>query len=272
MCILFIAVNYHPNYPLIIAANRDEFHARETQSSHFWRNEPNVLAGKDLVGGGTWMGMNRNGRLSALTNIRAPGKERADAITRGKLVFDFIQTNVTPQNYLEALSANRQDYNGYNLLFGSVNKLQVYNSFENTSYQLEDGVYGLSNASLNSPWPKLDMGRSALANYCHNADVLNNEHLFELLANNQPAKDEDLPQTGIPIDWEKKLSSIFIQSPEYGTRSSTILLLDKQDNIYWEERTFNELAERTSAQIYEFKLQQSLTKEEIDKNGSQTLV
>jgi uncharacterized protein with NRDE domain len=254
MCILFIAVNQHPLYPLIIAANRDEFHARPTQAAHFWESDNNILAGKDLTAGGTWMGINTKGSIAALTNIRAPGKERENAITRGELVTNFINKNNKQNDYLQTLRSTHDHYNGYNLLFGNIDQLQVYNSFEDTAYELEDGVYGLSNASLNSPWPKLDMGRSALANYCSHADILSHEHLFELLGNNLPAKDEELPDTGIPLELEKKLSSIFIISPEYGTRSSTVLLVDKNKKVYWEERTFSNTGDLTNTVVHSFEL------------------
>lgn len=254
MCILFIALKQHPNYPLIIAANRDEFHARPTLASHFWENQPNILAGKDISAGGTWMGINKSGDLAALTNIRAPGKELANAVSRGELASNYLQQYCSQEEYLQRLSDSRNSYNGYNLLFGNLHKLTVYNSFENKNYSLADGVYGLSNASLNSPWPKLDMGRSALARYCQNSSKVNTENLFELLSNKQLAKDDELPKTGVPIEWEKKLSSIFIESSDYGTRSSTVLLLDKENQVHWEERTFNATADIIGKEEYRFSI------------------
>ncbi|MGB3725176.1 MAG: NRDE family protein [Glaciecola sp.] len=254
MCILFIAVNQHPKFPLIIAANRDEFHQRPTLTSHFWPSHTDVLAGKDLSAGGTWMGINQNGRIAALTNIRAPGKERLNAITRGELVTNFLTTQTDVTDYLNTLQNTHLKYNGYNLLFGELNQLHVYNSFENKAYKLDDGVYGLSNASLNSPWPKIDAGRDALANYCQHANILSREHLFELLKSQQAAHDDELPNTGIPIEWERKLSSIFIQSADYGTRSSTVLLIDNNNHCFWEERTFNSNAEMTDTKVFEFDL------------------
>jgi uncharacterized protein with NRDE domain len=255
MCILFIAVKQHPKFPLIIAANRDEFHARPTKPTHFWQDHPHILAGRDLSANGTWMGVNKSGDIAALTNIRAPGKERKNAISRGALVADFIKDSPQHADYLATLQNTHAQYNGYNLLFGNLQKLHVYNNFENTTYDLEKGVYGLSNASLNSPWPKLDAGRSALADYCQHADILNFEHLFELLRNNEPAHDDDLPDTGIPKDWEKMLSSIFIKSEEYGTRSSTILLIDNEQKVYWEERTFDANAHLTGTTVEEFSIE-----------------
>jgi uncharacterized protein with NRDE domain len=254
MCILFIAVKQHPLYPLIIAANRDEFHDRPTQSSHFWPEHKAILAGKDLRAGGTWMGINKKGDIAALTNIRAPGKERSNAVSRGELVTNFLRLLNNKNNYLSTLQNTHLDYNGYNLLFGNLTQLQVYNSFDNTAFELEEGVYGLSNASLDSPWPKLDIGKSALAHYCQHHNNLNFEHLFELLGNNLPAKDEDLPDTGISKELEKVLSSIFIKSPEYGTRSSTILLINSQQQVYWEERTFNASGKKINTNVHEFKI------------------
>ncbi|MFC4699244.1 NRDE family protein [Glaciecola siphonariae] len=255
MCILFIAVQQHPNFPLIVAANRDEFHARNTLPSQFWPEHSHVLAGKDMQAGGSWMGVSKHGRLAALTNIRAPGKERSDAVSRGELVMDFLTQDFTGDAYLHRLSKTAQQYNGYNLLFGSLDNLQVYNNFEDSVYSLSKGVYGLSNANLNSPWPKLDLGRSELAKYCQQPGELNIEHLFDLLGNSTKADDEVLPQTGVPIEWERKLSSIFIESPDYGTRSSTVLLLDSYKQVFWQERSFNPRAELIDQQTYLFKLQ-----------------
>ena len=133
----------------------------------------------------------------------------------------------------------------------------VYNNFDDSLVPLEDGVYGLSNASLNSPWPKIATGRDALARYCQHANVLDTEHLFELLKNNAPADDAALPKTGVPIEWERRLSSIFIRSDDYGTRSSTVLLVDHDKHVTWEERTFNPQAEQESVQHFEFDIKSS---------------
>lgn len=255
MCILFIAVNQHPKYPLILAANRDEFHERPTTNSSFWEHHKNVLAGKDERAGGTWMGINKSGDISALTNIRAPGQESKGVVTRGELVLNYLIASKKQQKqYAQTLSDSKNSYNGYNLLFGNTEQLYVYNNAEDSCIPLESGVYGLSNASLNSPWPKISTGRDALAKYCQHADVLDTAHLFELLSNDKPADDHALPKTGVSLEWERRLSSIFIHSPEYGTRSSTLLLIDKNNQAVWEERTFNANAEQTSVQHFEFEL------------------
>ena len=240
MCILFIAVNQHRDYPLIIAANRDEFLDRPTLASHFWQDNSQLLAGKDLKAGGTWMGMTKSGKLSALTNVRDPQKIDPDARSRGELVKGFLSQEA-PQNpdYLQQLKESSDAYNGYNLLFGHWQDLWVYNNHQDSLDKLTDGVYGLSNADLNSPWPKINRGMRALEDYCRSPGTLNTDHLFELLRDNTQAADELLPKTGVPIEWERKLSSIFIKADGYGTRSSTILLIDREQQVLWEEHTYD---------------------------------
>jgi len=238
MCILFIAVDQHKDYPLIIAANRDEFHQRQTEFGHWWDTTPPILAGKDLVAGGTWMGITHNGKLSALTNIRDPEKNRDQAISRGELVVNYLTGNENEQDYLAALQRTRQHYNGYNLLFGNWNNLYVYNNHLNQSQYLKAGVYGLSNASLNSPWPKTTKGMTALSAYCQSQHAINDEALFSILRDDVKAADNELPQTGVPYHWEKLLSSAFIVTPEYGTRTSTVLMIDNNHRVTWKERYF----------------------------------
>ena len=240
MCILFIAVDQSQEFPLVIAANRDEFHARPTAASGFWENHHHVLAGRDLQANGTWMGVTRNGKLAALTNIRAPETIKVDAISRGALVADWLIDEALKQpTYLEALRANRHQYNGYNLVYGDVKSLAVYNNFEDTHATLTQGVYGLSNANLTTPWPKVTKGIASLTDYVRQNSKLNTEALFAILKDEAKASDNALPNTGIGYEWEKRLSSIFIQSPEYGTRTSTLLLVDNHQRIHWYERTFN---------------------------------
>lgn len=240
MCILFIAVNQSQEFPLVIAANRDEFHARPTEKSGFWENHQHVLAGRDLQANGTWMGVTRNGKMAALTNIRAPETIKTDAISRGELVADWLIDETLEQNtYVEQLRENRHHYNGYNLVYGDIQSLAVYNNFEDSHARLTSGVYGLSNANLTTPWPKVTKGIESLTGYVSHTDKLDTEALFAMLKDEAKASDTSLPNTGIGYEWEKRLSSIFIQSPEYGTRTSTLLLVDKHQHMHWYERTFD---------------------------------
>ncbi|MGS2721221.1 NRDE family protein [Paraglaciecola aestuariivivens] len=252
MCILFVAINQHKDFPVIIAANRDEFFKRDTAPSHFWPEHQDVLAGRDLQAGGTWMGINKQGYLAALTNIRDPHKLDANARTRGELVSQYIKQ--PKQDYQTQLSSTRQHYNGYNLLFGPWHKLAVYNNHLNSLQYLTDGYYGLSNASLNSPWPKVSRGVNKLKNYCQSNQVVQHQDLFTLLKDKQQAPDHSLPNTGVPLDWERNLSSIFITGETYGTRSSTVLTISHQNQVSWEERSYSNTGDRLSTQSFQFSI------------------
>jgi len=254
MCILFISVRQHPDYPLIIAANRDEFHQRPTQAAEFWPGSPELLAGKDLKAGGSWMGVNKQGRIAALTNIRDPQNFVADKKSRGALVTDFLNTNVSPQSYEQQLAQTAELYNGYNLLFGDIKALQVFNSASKRCQTLEQGTWGLSNAALNSPWPKVSLGMQQLEDYCRQTPSPNSEDLFHLLQNQQKAAEENLPDTGVSRELEKQLSSIFIQGEEYGTRSSSILTLDSKNRLTWYDRVYDPQGQTTRQKNFTIQL------------------
>lgn len=203
------------------------------------------------------MGVTRNGKISALTNIRDPQRINEDAISRGALVTGYLQT--TSENdgaFTQQLQAEAEHYNGYNLLMGCMHtrRYSVFNNHTLQHQQLQTGYYGLSNASLDTPWPKLEHGKSALAAYCDSHAELNTDALFALLANQTKAADENLPQTGVPLNWERQLSSIFIQGEQYGTRTSTLLWLDQQGQVNWAERNFDAHAQITDEHFYQFQL------------------
>lgn len=256
MCILFIAVQKHPKFPLIIAANRDEFHPRPTLASHFWDDSPHLLGGRDLTAGGTWMGVTRNGRISALTNIRNPSRNNEDAKTRGELVTQFLNKDISLDAYASILESSVDDYNGYNLLYGSLLplKMSVFNNHTLRHQQLSTGYYGLSNASLDKPWPKIERGKQALADYCESHNEIDTRILFRLLGDNTQADDQDLPETGVPYEWEKQLSSIFIHGEGYGTRSSTVLTVDNNNHVEWIEHSFNANGDMIDEQTFGFDL------------------
>lgn len=252
MCILFIAIEQHQDYPLIIAANRDEFYTRPTDESGFWREHQNLLSGIDKVAGGTWMGVTKEGFLSALTNVRDPQRIDPDARSRGELVSNFLLHPVENQQYLSTLSESKASYNGYNLLFGHWQDMWVYNNHTEKTEKLLPGVYGLSNASLNSPWPKINRGVTNLKNYCGENRPIDPAKLFSLLRDDTVASDDLLPKTGVPIEWERKLSSIFITSKGYGTRSSTLLLIDKNNRLTWKEQSYNSDGDMFSYKNFQF--------------------
>jgi uncharacterized protein with NRDE domain len=264
MCILFFAIKQHPKYPVIICANRDEFHQRPTQSMHWWPNNEvladdvlennlltsNVLAGKDLQAGGTWLGLNKQGRFSALTNFRQPQLFDKNKKSRGDLVLQALanqDNEVTTQ--LTELSSH---YNAFNLVFGQLDNLMCFDSVSEKKQVLNSGFHSLCNGALDDIWPKMALGQDKLADEIkdHSLDVA---QLFNLMKSGQQAQTEYLPKTGVPLNWEQLLSSIFIISPEYGTRTTNIITLDNEGNISIYDQSYNEQGECTKKQRFSIK-------------------
>jgi uncharacterized protein with NRDE domain len=238
MCLIAFAYNVHPSYRLILAANRDEFYERPSSSADFWKDHPGVLAGRDLKDGGTWLGITKNGKYAAVTNYRDQSTLKNDAPSLGKLVSHYLTGNQSPDNYLKKISSQVNKYNGFNLLLGDDNDLYVFSS-RGEKQKLKPGIYGLSNHLLNSPWPKLTRSKRMLkAALDKKGDALEKE-LFYLLADRHFPPDSKLPATGIGLEWERLLSPIFIESPIYGTRSSTILLIGKNRRVRFVEKVFD---------------------------------
>lgn len=239
MCLILLAWQAHARYPLVIAANRDEFLARPTAAAAFWDDAPDILAGRDLSAAGTWMGVTRQGRIAALTNFREPGRNRTEAPSRGKLVSDFLAGAMPAPDYLQALSRRATAFNGFNLLCGSVMQglWHFSNRTEGRSPQrLATGIYGLSNHLLDTPWPKVAQGKSQLAMAL--AALPQDRPLFELLHDANIHDDERLPRTGLSLEWERALSAAFVETPDYGTRSSTVIRLDGMQCMTFDEQTW----------------------------------
>ena len=240
MCLILLAIKSHPVYDLIIAANRDEFYHRPTADASFWDDHPHVLAGRDLNAMGTWMGVNLYGQTAMITNYRDLKNIKPQAPSRGKLVADFlIDKALHEDEYLENLKVNSHQYNGYNLLFGTRDMMVYYSNVSNHYQKLSSGIFGLSNHFLDTDWPKVERGKKALKTLINKNDELEPEGLFEALYDDIKAPDHLLPDTGVGMDMEKMLSPIFIKSPDYGSRCSTILLADKKGNWYFYERVYN---------------------------------
>jgi uncharacterized protein with NRDE domain len=243
MCLILLAWHAHPDYPLVVAANRDEFFARPSAPAAFWEKSPQVLAGRDLEAGGTWLGVSRNGRFAALTNYREGGRQETQAHqkppSRGALVADFLTGNTGPEAYLAELAAHGADYNGFNLFVGDHHRLGYCTNRGDkacTPCWLTPGIYGLSNHLLDTPWPKLASAKVAFAKAL--ADLPKQEPFFDLLADREIVADPHLPETGVPLDWERVLSAVFVNSPTYGTRASTLLTIDRQGGVTLTERSF----------------------------------
>lgn len=224
MCLILIAYRCHPGIELLVAANRDEFHDRPTAPLAFWDDAPQVLAGRDLQHGGTWLGVTQSGRFAALTNYRDPSQVQPNAPSRGRLVSAYLQGAEPALDYLTRLAAQSSAYNGFNLLLGDAAGLHYYSNRGDTPRTLSPGWYGLSNHVLNTPWPKLQRGLALAQNVLARQPDPAPDDLLRALADRVPAPDAELPDTGIPLEWERRLSPIFIDAPGYGTRSSTVLL------------------------------------------------
>ena len=237
MCLILLANDYHPHYKLVVAANRDEFYKRPTLPANFWPDYPSILAGKDLEQGGTWMGITTAGRFAALTNYRDALQEKPNAPSRGHLVRDYLRGDHSAVDFLHGLNEKSIEYNGFNLLAGTAEALYYYSNQERLIRRVEKGVHGLSNSLLDVGWPKVRKGVKALAG-CLQEPNIRVERLFEILADQEIFNDSELPYTGISMEKERMLSPLYIMSPEYGTRSSTILLIDHYNQVQFWERSF----------------------------------
>lgn len=256
MCLILFAYELHPRYRLILAANRDEFYARPSSAAAFWDDAPNILAGRDLQEGGTWLGITRQGRFAALTNYRDPATLRAEAPSRGRLVCDFLRGRDVPPDYLTSIRSGASAYNGFNLLVGDRHDLFCFSN-QGTSARLIPGLYGLSNHLLNSPWPKVERGKAALQDLLKDGREPGAEEIFALLADRSRPADADLPDTGIGPEWERILASIFITSPVYGTRSSTVLKIGYNGHIDFLERVFDGHSEAWITSEFSFEMSET---------------
>lgn len=260
MCLMAMALYAHPKFPWICIANRDEFHNRPAKPMQFWDTKPDILAGQDLEAGGTWMGFSQAGRFALLTNIRdARLQKGAEAPSRGQLVTQALG-DLTESIHRESLEA----YSGFNLVYGRLDKLELlyqHNHLDQDAPKhsvLQPGIYGLSNALLDTPWPKTERLKTALSDWIERNQNTSPEvalgQLNGLLNNTELAKDNQLPMTGVPLEWERMLSAIKIVSPAYGTRCSTVAIMDVQKRIYIEETTYLPSGEARLTQHFDVQL------------------
>ncbi|PUA18492.1 NRDE family protein [Glaciimonas sp. PCH181] len=238
MCLIVFSWKVIPGLPLIAAANRDEFYARPSAPATWWEDHPNIYAGRDLQDGGTWLGISKTGRFAAITNVRAPSERHENAPTRGALVADFLDSGATAAEYIAQISANADDYNGFNLLIHDGKELVWFSnkgqSDPRNGQPLAPGIYGLSNALLDVCWPKVVRTKAQFASLlCQGAP---DETYFDMLTDTTTAGDCRLPSTGVGIERERLLSSVFIASQDYGTRNSTLVKLHACGTAVLEER------------------------------------
>lgn len=221
MCILFAGLSSHKQYPLIICANRDEYHVRPTAAAHVWSGESQIIAGKDLQAGGSWLGINHKGEFAAITNIREPSAHQPGRLSRGELVIKALEGRLSNT----WLTQHSPSYNPFNLIYQQKNSLFCFNSIKQTNQRLNQGFHAISNGFINEPWPKMTKGLQALQTACQQSEI-NSESLINLMQDESLPKDSELPNTGINLEWEKRLASIFIRHPDYGTRSTSIITKD----------------------------------------------
>lgn len=238
MCLILLAWQAHPDYPLVLAANRDEFHRRPSAAIAFWEDAPDVLAGRDLEAGGTWLGVSRRQRLAALTNYREGGGQPPPAArSRGRLVADFLTGNESPQAYLSRVSVEANAYHGFNLFVADDQVLGYYsNRHHGPPLWLPPGIYGVSNHLLDTPWPKLSSAKARFTDAL--ATLPESAPFFSLLGDREVVPDDSLPATGVPLHWERLLSAVFVVSEDYGTRAATVVYRQRDGQTSVIERRF----------------------------------
>lgn len=252
MCLILFAWKTHSQYPLVVASNRDEFYARPTTAIDYWEDYPNILAGRDLKAKGTWMGVTKQRRFAALTNYRDGLEETlSNAPSRGDLVGDYLKSDQSPEEYIRAVATKGRQYNGFNLIVGDGTGLWYYANRGNIEpKKLEAGIYGLSNALLDTSWFKLERGKFLFEEQLQSQN-LHPRPFLDMLSDTERPPDEQLPQTNIPIEWERRLSSMFIQSENYGTRASTFVAIDQVGQTTVCERLYDKKG-RASENIISF--------------------
>lgn len=278
MCLILFAWNSHPDYSLVVAANRDEFYARPTHPISYWKDVPHILGSRDAADvlgiPGTALGLSLEGKFAAITNIRAPSEKNPEMRTRGELTAKFLTQPHNIQEFIQQNEKSFLQYNGFNLLLGDIsqgekshlswlsNRLVIGGKVRHRKTMnpapVIPGVYGLSNAMLDTPWPKVRTGVAAFAQaLAMDSGNLNHpEHYFRLLKNDARPSDEELPSTGVNIEWERALSPIFIKTENYGTRSSSLLRVRKDGVFQMIERTFDANSKEETS-IFEGQFNQS---------------
>ncbi len=243
MCLLVIAWRVHPRYRLLLAANRDEFHDRPALPLARWDAPPDTYGGRDVQAGGTWLAVDRAHRLGVVTNYRELARQRRSAPSRGHLIPAYFSAAATPAAYLESIELDAAGYAGFNLLLADRDSLwYASNRADRFARELEPGIYGLSNHALDTPWPKLVKVRERFATLLA-SEAVDTEALLALLADREPATDHAPPTTGLSPEWERALSSPFVNFQNYGTRCSTIVAVTHAGEARVHERRFDRIGQ-----------------------------
>lgn len=243
MCLILFAYNYHPGFKLVFAANRDEFLTRSTASLGYNFPGEDILGGRDLQGGGSWLVTDSRGRFGAITNFRDPARQLAAPPSRGEIVLNYLRSVQPPARFLATFAKHSTRYNPFNLLLGDSHQLYYFSNVTMECRPLAPGLYGLSNHLLDTEWPKVRLGKTLLKRSLSDIETPDKRQLFGILANTERPPDEQLPETGVGLHWERLLGSLFIHGESYGTRSSSVLLIDDRDRVEFTEQSFDHTAQ-----------------------------
>lgn len=244
MCLLAFAIDSHPGFPFVFVGNRDEFHARPARAAHWWEDAGDVFGGRDLEAGGAWLGVRKDGRFAVLTNFRDPDVRRSNAPSRGELVRQFLAGPMQLDEMHAWLRAEASAFSGFNIIYGWLQperpELWYFSNAAEGEFPrpVAPGIHGLSNHLLDTPWPKVQRSTRRLDEVLQSGEI-DHAATLALLDDTEAAADSDLPDTGIPAEWERLLSAPRIVSPEYGTRASSSILLDSQGVVHFHERSFD---------------------------------
>lgn len=249
MCLIVIAVGQHPEYPLIVAANRDEFHARATKDARWWPDKPDILGGRDLQAGGTWLAMHRNGRFATVTNFRDAVPPSPKLLSRGHLVTGFLESRLEPGNYLETIRESA--YAGFNLIVGTADEVAYLSNREEGTRTLSPGTYGLSNALLDGPWHKVESSKEGLSSLLRDEQI-NETRLLRLMNDRDKAPVAEVEKGGLNFEAAHAITAPFIVTPEYGTRCTTVVLVDNHGRWRFTERRFDPAGRQTGESRFSF--------------------
>jgi len=256
MCLLVLAIDRHPEYKLVLAENRDEFFNRPTEVARFWDDHPEMLAGRDLERGGSWFGVTRSGRWAVVTNYRDLHHRIDSRFSRGGLVSRYLLGRESSEAFRSFLAADNGHYAGLNFIAGDRDEAFYFSNTGGGSKKIAPGIYGLSNHWLDTPWPKVVGIKAGFSQWIASGST-DVEVLFTLLADRELADDCDLPDTGVGLEWERALSARFVRGQEYGTRASTLYLINQHNRATFIEKSFDCEGHESGCVTYEFDIQKS---------------
>ena len=249
MCLIVLSIGQHPDYPLILAANRDEFHERPTQVAHWWPDKPDIAGGRDLQAGGTWLALHKSGRFATVTNFRDAQAPSPKHRSRGYLVTGFLESSCSPQDYLARIDGDA--YAGFNLIVGTASEIGYLSNREDGTRELSPGTYGLSNALLDGPWHKVECSKQKLSSILA-ADSVNDTSLMRLMNDRDKAPVAEVEKGRLDFASAHAITAPFIVMPDYGTRCTTVVLADNDGNWQFAERRFDTTGATTGESRFTF--------------------